>query len=88
MRHRPVAATVDGDLVGSVTLAGPDGDVVVLARFVLDATPYATFWNRSAVPQIIDAGTFNRGSRCAISSVSRTSSDRTCAAKAAPPPAT
>jgi hypothetical protein len=37
--HRPVAATVDGDRVGAVTLAGPDGGrVTVVAPYVLDAT--------------------------------------------------
>ena len=37
--HRPVAATVDGDLVTSVTLAGADGEqVTVAAAYVLDAT--------------------------------------------------
>lgn len=36
--HRPVAAEVDGDRVGAVTLTGPNGEVVVSAAYVLDAT--------------------------------------------------
>lgn len=37
--HRPVAAGMDGDRVGAVTVAGPGGDRRVLtAPFVLDAT--------------------------------------------------
>lgn len=39
VEHAPVAATVDGDRVASVTVQGPDGDLVtVLAAYVLDAT--------------------------------------------------
>ena len=34
----PVSADVDGDRVEAVSFTGPDGDVTVTARFVLDAT--------------------------------------------------
>ncbi|WP_049577757.1 FAD-dependent oxidoreductase [Streptomyces sp. SBT349] len=38
-RHRPVAVAVDGDLVRSVVVEGPDGErAEVAARYVLDAT--------------------------------------------------
>ena len=38
LRHAPARADVDGDRVGAVTLAGPEGDVVVAADWVLDAS--------------------------------------------------
>jgi FAD dependent oxidoreductase len=39
LEHRPVAASVDGDRVETVTLERPDGErVTVLAPYVLDAT--------------------------------------------------
>lgn len=39
LEHHPVAASTDGDRVGSVTLEGPDGEqVTVVAAYVLDAT--------------------------------------------------
>lgn len=60
MRHRPVAATVDGDLVGSVTLAGPDGDVVVLARFVLDATEEGDLLDLAGCEHVVGAESQNR----------------------------
>jgi hypothetical protein len=38
LRHAPVRAAVDSDRVDAITFAGPDGDVVVSADWVLDAT--------------------------------------------------
>ena len=38
LRHVPVAAETDADSVRAVTLRGPDGDVVVTADWVIDAT--------------------------------------------------
>ncbi|GAB7043568.1 MULTISPECIES: FAD-dependent oxidoreductase [Catenuloplanes] len=36
--YRPVSATCDGDRVTSVTVDGPDGEIVLTAPYVLDAT--------------------------------------------------